>query len=194
MLLIISRYFILYILYSFLGWLLEIIDILIEEKKIVNRGFLIGPYCPIYGIGSLLLIILLSKYKNVVLIFILSIIICGIVEYLISYLLEKIFKTRWWDYSNKKYNINGRVCLKNLIGFGLFGLLLIIYINPYFLNIINILSKKTIIFIALIIFVIFIVDCIISFKIIKKFKNKSKNLKKDKTEIVKKFVQKEINK
>ena len=115
-------YFLLFIIYSIIGWILEIIFAFINLKKFVNRGFLIGPYCPIYGAGCLLLTILLSKYaEDTIVLFALSIIICSILEYLTSWIMEKIFKLRWWDYSDMKFNINGRICLETMIPFGIIG-------------------------------------------------------------------------
>ena len=102
-------YFLLFIIYSFMGWLMEIIDNIIVKHKIVNRGFLLGPYCPIYGFGCLSLIFFLSNYKSdPIILFFMAIVICSILEYSTSYIMEKLFKLRWWDYTDKKFNINGR--------------------------------------------------------------------------------------
>ena len=83
--------FLLFLTYSFLGWVMEMIVTVIEDKEVVNRGFLVGPYCPIYGVCTIAMILLLNKVTNPILLFILSIIICSIGEYLTSYILEKIF-------------------------------------------------------------------------------------------------------
>ena len=134
----ISLYFILFLIYSFLGWLMEVINSLIKEKKFVNRGFLLGPYCPIYGYSSIIMIFYLDKYKEDILtVFLLAVVVCSIVEYLVSLIMEKLFNARWWDYSNRKFNINGRVCLTNAFLFGLLGVLLVYVINPFLLEIIN---------------------------------------------------------
>ena len=128
--------YILFWLYSFLGWLMETTLVSLQSKKFINRGFFMGPYCPIYGTGGVLLLVL-SPYKDSpFLVFILSIVICSIIEYLTSYILEMIYKVRWWDYSNRMFNLNGRVCLFNSICFGLLGMLMVSYLNPVFLNII----------------------------------------------------------
>ena len=103
-------YFLLFIIYSFMGWLMEIIDNIIVKHKIVNRGFLLGPYCPIYGFGCLSLIFFLSNYKSdPIILFFMAIVICSILEYSTSYIMEKLFKLRWWYYIDKKFNINGRI-------------------------------------------------------------------------------------
>lgn len=114
----IEIYYLLFFIYSVIGWIIEVTNIFITKKKFINRGFLIGPYCPIYGFGGILMTILLEKYyENIILTFIFSIFICAMLEYFTSYLLEKIFNARWWNYSNRKFNINGRICFGNLIIF-----------------------------------------------------------------------------
>ena len=127
--------FLLFITYSFLGWVVESIYCSYKEKKIINRGFLIGPYCPIYGFASVLILLFLSDYSNdLFVLFNISILLAGIVEYATSYYLEKIFKLSLWDYSNNKFNINGRICLKNLIYFGFLSIMLVRYVNPFIYN------------------------------------------------------------
>ena len=99
--------FILFIIYSFIGWLMEVTNCLWEKHRFINRGFLIGPICPIYGVGSVLLITLLTRYSdNLLRLFLHAIIICSLLEYFTSFIMEKIFHARWWDYSKKKYNLN----------------------------------------------------------------------------------------
>ncbi len=185
--------FILFIIYSILGFLVEVLDTLYTEKKLVNRGFLIGPYCPIYGIGALLVSFLLKNYtNNPLVLLILSIFICAIVEYFVSYLLEKVFNTRWWDYSHKKYNINGRICIENLIPFGIGCLLVIYLLNPFFTKLIDKIPNYILIIISSILFIIFIIDIIVSLGIIWRFRNFNKRIKKDNTEQVSEYVKNEI--
>ena len=180
----IKNYFSLFLVYSFLGWLMEVLLALIKEKKIINRGFLIGPYCPIYGVGCLLLTTLLNNYKNnIISLFILSIIICSILEYLTSYIMEKLFKARWWDYNKYKFNINGRICAETMIPFGILGVMVVHYINPFLTKIIN---TNTIIFTIL--SVTFIVDICTSFTIISSLKKTMNTVKKDNTEEITKRV------
>ena len=126
--------YLLFWLYAFLGWLMESILVSLQSKKIINRGFLLGPYCPIYGVGGVLLLSLKSYQSDPLVVFILSIVICSIVEYFTSYLLELIYKVRWWDYSKRFLNLNGRVCLLNSIGFGLLGMLLVCFLNPFLIG------------------------------------------------------------
>ena len=90
---IVCKYFLLFLFYSFLGWVLEMVVCSIADKKVVNRGFLIGPYCPIYGSGCLLIISLLHKYQDdPFTLFIMAIIVCSLLEYFTSYIMEKLFK------------------------------------------------------------------------------------------------------
>lgn len=160
-------YFLLFIIYAISGWCLEVTVKLIESKKFVNRGFLIGPYCPIYGYGALSITFLLKKHTDDPLtLFIMAILICGILEYLTSYLMEKIFKARWWDYSQTKFNINGRVCLDTIIIFGLLGLFIIYISNPFLLGKIELLPQKWLNILFYSALVIYIVDNIISLFVI----------------------------
>ena len=165
--------FLLFIIYSFLGWLMEMIVTLINDKELVNRGFLIGPYCPIYGTCSIAMILLLSKVNNPVLLFILSILICSVGEYITSYLMERIFKARWWDYSNKKFNLNGRICLQNCLAFGILGFIVVKYINVIITKQLLMLSNTNLNILFFSIIVIFISDLIISFNVICKIKDMS---------------------
>lgn len=160
-------YFLLFIIYAIFGWCLEVVGKLIESKKFVNRGFLIGPYCPIYGCGAILITILLKKYTDDPLtLFIMVILVCGILEYLTSYLMEKIFKARWWDYSKKKFNINGRVCLDTIVIFGVLGLFIMYVSNPFLLSEIEELSPMWLNIIFYSALVIYITDNIISLFVI----------------------------
>ena len=136
---------------------MEVTCKLIQYKRFINRGFLIGPYCPIYGYGALLITIVLRKYTNdPIVLFIMAIVVCGTLEYLTSYFMEKIYKARWWDYSKRKFNINGRICLETIIPFGLLGCFIIYISNPFFINLINKMNKNTINIIAIVLLVIFI--------------------------------------
>ena len=184
-----SMYFILYMIYSFIGWIIDVIDIRVETKKWVNRGFLIGPYCPIYGWAAIFMTILLKKYHNdPIVLFFMSMVICATVEYLTSLVMEKIFKTRWWDYSNKRFNINGRICLETMIPFGLLGVLLAYVLNPFFIGILSKLPSNITNIIAIILLVIFLVDNIISYSIITKINISASKLKVDNTEEITKKI------
>ena len=174
----------LFFIYSIAGWIMESVNISIRNKKITNRGFLVGPYCPIYGWGVVLITILLQKYhEDIVATFFLSILICGTLEYATSYFMEKIFKARWWDYSTRKFNINGRICLETLIPFGIAGTAITMWINPFLLKYINMIPVEIMQIILGVISILFIVDIIVSLKIILNLKEMSREFKDNTDEI-----------
>ena len=173
-------YFLLFLTYSIAGWCMEVIGKLIEKKKFVNRGFLIGPYCPIYGYGAILITFLLKKYTDdPIILFFMAIIICGTLEYLTSYFMEKIFKARWWDYSQKKFNINGRVCLNTIVPFGLLGLFIMYISNPFFISKIQQLPEMWLNILFWTLLVIYILDNIVSGIVIRYVKKTEKIIGKD---------------
>ncbi len=189
MILTLSTYGLLFFFYSFLGWLMESLKGFVETKKFVNRGVLIGPICPIYGVGAIVMVLLLRKYANdYITLFVLAFVICSLLEYFTSYILEKIFKLRWWDYSDRKYNIEGRICLTNLIAFGILAVLMIVFIHPVIINFIHTFSNHIVIISFIILFVLFLTDIVASFQIILGIVDVAMNVKKDSTEEVTKKV------
>ena len=186
-------YFMLFFIYAILGWIIETTLVSIEKRKFVNRGFLIGPYCPIYGFGGLAITILLKNYtKDPIVLFLMAVIICGTLEYFTSYIMEKIFKARWWDYSAKKYNINGRICLETVVPFGILGCLVMYVLNPITFKYLNMLSNSMLNIISAICFTIFITDHIVSYNVISSFTKTVKTINvgkiKDNTEEITKKV------
>ena len=177
MLEIVEKYLLLFFIYSFLGWLMEVIIGLVTTKKFVNRGFLIGPYCPVYGVGVCLLTFFLNKYADdIAILFFMSILICGSLEYFTSYIMEKVFKARWWDYHNRKFNINGRICLETLVPFGIIGVVLIKFVNSFFLQLLNFAPLK---WILLALVIIFVIDFGFSLKTILKFRKETTNVERE---------------
>ena len=177
-----------------MGWFLEVSCKFIEEKKFVNRGFLLGPICPIYGYSMVLLVLLIGTGdKDILSIFLKSILVCSVLEYFTSYFMEKIFKARWWDYSDKRFNINGRICLETMLPFGIMGTLALYFIQPKFRYLVSLLSFKLKVIIAITLLVIYILDNIISFKVMKKIKIQIKKQKEDNTKVIKKKVTEWIN-
>lgn len=186
-----ANVFILFIIYSFIGWLIEVVYTYLHYHKLSNRGFLIGPICPIYGIGGLLLIVLLSKYINdPITIFLMSIVLFAILEYLVSFLMEKIFHARWWNYSDRKFNINGRVCLETIIPFGILGLITMYFIHPFFVGVLQALPSLMIFAIATSFAAVFFADLITSLVIITKYKITVKKIKHDSTDEITRQVRK----
>ncbi len=133
---LIAEFIIQFFLYSFAGWCMEVILKYRQFHRFINRGFLIGPYCPIYGSGAVVISVLVGGtvgidggYGET---FLASFVICGLLEYFVSWYMEKLFHARWWDYSQKPMNLNGRIWIGNLILFGLGGIFIVKWMNPPF--------------------------------------------------------------
>lgn len=121
-----------FMVYSVAGWLCEDVYVGIGKKKLVNRGFLYGPYCPIYGFGALIVLYpLMMLGDHPLLVFLGGMILTSTLEYFTSWIMEKLFHERWWDYSTYKFNLNGRVCLLNSVLFGLMSLVVVFLIQPH---------------------------------------------------------------
>lgn len=117
--------------YSFIGWFIETVYCSVPARKFVYRGFLMGPVCPIYGFGALSVLLMLSPFSNKpILVFFLGLVITSTLEYVVSVLLEKLFKKSWWDYSARKFNLNGRICLLTSMEWGALSVVLVYAIHP----------------------------------------------------------------
>ena len=139
----------------------------------------------------MLVSILLAKYMDSPLVmFGMSIIIFSILEYFTSYILEKIFKTRWWDYSKRKYNINGSICLETMIPFGILGMFVMYFVNPILVKFVASIPTNLLNVISIIILIIFITYNIVSFDIVTKFVEDGKASLKDETVEIKNFAKK----
>ena len=157
----------LFFFYSFIGWLVEVLEGIINNRGFINRGFLVGPICPIYGISCISMLLLLNRYENdYVILFILGMVICTLIEYMTSLILEKIFNTRWWDYSDHKINLNGRVCLETMILFGISGILLMKGFKPFTNYILGIIPSNIKLIISIVLTVILLIDLFFSIKVI----------------------------
>lgn len=158
------------ILYSFAGWVLESVSKTIAQRKFVNSGFLKGPFCPIYGFGAIIMLTCLSFLKeNLVLLFIAAFFVLSIWEYCVGLFLEKVFKTKYWDYSSLKFNIHGRVALKNSIYWGVLGVIFICLIHPFVEKYVLLIPKDILLYSNIIIGIAMIVDVIISSINVSKF-------------------------
>lgn len=189
--------FIIFFVYAFIGYVSEVINISILEKRLVlSRGFLIGPYIPIFGVGGIFMTLFLNRYSNdIFVLFITSMCSCLIIEYLCSLFLEKLFNLRWWDYSNMKFNLDGRICLENGILFGIAGVLVIKILYPFLSYILHSIPNNIVIIIGLILAIIFLIDIIISYSITFRLKKTLDNYsRKDATEDIKKLIRVELKK
>ena len=151
-----------FIIYSFLGWCLESVYKTIIFKKPTNSGFLYGPFCPMYGIGAVMMIVLSKLSDNIIIIFLLSFVLFSVWEYIVAVILEKCFKTKYWDYSELKFNIKGRICLKNSFYWGLLGVILIYAIQPIVERLTNLISEQILLYISILLCIIISLDTIIT--------------------------------
>lgn len=152
-----------FIIYSFLGWILESIVRSVCEKKLINTGFLYGPFCPIYGCGAIIMLVFLKYFESSwILLFITSIIFLTFWEYIVGVFLEKTFKTKYWDYSNQKFNFQGRICLTNSLCWGVLGVVFIKYIHPFVSNLLQAVGSVNLVIAVYICTILFLADTIIS--------------------------------
>lgn len=150
---------------SFVGWCWEVSIHLVEDGVFVNRGVLHGPWLPIYGVGSLLVLILLKRFREKpVLQFTLTVVVCGIVEYGTAWVLETKYGQKWWDYSGYFMNIDGRICAEGLLVFGLGGLAIVYLIAPLLDNLLKKVNRKALLLAAIMLISLFSFDQIYSVK------------------------------
>lgn len=128
----VCEYFLWFLLYSVAGWIMETVLYAVRRKEAVKRGFLFGPLCPIYGVGMILCMLLFyNRIQNIFLLFLAGGLTCTVLEYITHFVLEKLFHSTWWDYSFKKFNIKGRVCLQNSLLFGVGVVLIVRVFQPW---------------------------------------------------------------
>lgn len=177
-----------FIIYSFLGWVMESIVRSICEKKLINTGFLKGPFCPIYGIGATIMFLFLEGFSSKpIWLFFIAIIILTAWEYVVGVFLEKAFHTKYWDYSDHKFNFQGRICLTNSIYWGILGVLFVKYIHPFIQQILAKIDTNLTNYIMAILFIIFLVDTIVSIIHVKNIKATLENIEKINKEIKEKL-------
>ena len=151
---------------SLTGWLWEVCFHLSTDGQFVNRGFLYGPWLPIYGFGSVMILTLLHKLRNKPLQeFVAIIMLCGCIEYCVSWFLEQVYGgIKWWDYSDYFLNLNGRICAEGLLAFGFGGMLIVYFFAPLFDKLFQRIPKKILISVCLVLIFIFCTDVISSFR------------------------------
>lgn len=137
------KYLLIFFAGSFAGYIYEVIFYLLFDHELVNRGFLYGPYLPVYGFGAVILVLLLKKFKkNPLVVFLFAMFVTGVVEYFTGYLMWQIYHKMWWDYTGLFLNIDGYVCLRSVLTFGIGGILLIYLIEPLICKFISNIKKK----------------------------------------------------
>jgi uncharacterized membrane protein len=166
-------YYFYFVLYAFIGWLYEVILWAYRYHKFVNRGFLHGPYLPVYGFGALILLLCLHKFMHKkhklfklditpILVFILIFIITSLVEYLAHYILSTYFNIILWDYSKQFLNINGRICFNASLNFAIIGTICLYLFQPLFEKLISKTNPKVKNIIFIILASIMLIDLILT--------------------------------
>lgn len=164
-----------FFVYSFFGWCFECLVMSYEEKKVVNRGFIKGPLCTIYGVGALSMYFLLQPISNnKFMVFLVGALLATILEIVVALLMTKLFGYFWWNYNNKKFNFKGVICLESSVCWGVMTLLVFILFQPTVEYIVNSYYYMTGKLVACIILVAYCVDFYISFH--KAFDDKEKRL------------------
>ena len=176
----------LFFIYSIAGWVTEVFLKFLEYKRFINRGFLIGPYCPIYGAGAVLITVggkLLSPVDRTwAMSFLIAFVLCGLLEYLTSYILEKYFHARWWDYTERPMNLHGRVWIGNLILFGIGGVFILEEFNPRLLALAHRLEPRLFAAILTAVSILFVADAVMSYFIMNLLKQGVEKSRADKSE------------
>lgn len=165
--------------YAFIGWCAEVAYAGLNKGEFVNRGFLNGPYCPIYGLGMLIVILVLTPIKDsLVLLFAGSCLLTTILEYITGWILEKAFGNKWWDYSNIPFNLQGYVCLKFSVIWGLGGMFIMKIIHPIIYRLITWIPKEVGIVLLIVMLVVFIADICVTVNTVLKFNQELKTFEK----------------
>lgn len=158
----IATWFLIFIIYPFAGWCMEVLISLVLRKKLINRGFLVGPICPIYGVGALLLSAVLDANEPPLVIFCVAFVGSAVLEYLASFVMERLFRVRWWDYTERPFNLNGRICLESILSFGIIGVLMLKLITPALIGLFQSLPPTILILSASIVFFTVLCDIALS--------------------------------
>ena len=185
-----AEWFAYFLIYSFVGWVWEVIWCSAAAKKWQDRGFLQGPICPIYGCGALIFLYIdqtfhFPWYGT----FLMIMAVCTVLEYLTSYLMEKIFHMRWWDYTdNTRFSLNGRVSLETSLGFGAGGMIVIYLAHPVISKFVGGIPMTILQPAAIVLLVFYLLDSILSWVAALKVRGNLKGGKIDLTAEIKKYT------
>lgn len=152
-----------FFVYGFLGWCVEVSYATTKEREFVNRGFLNGPICPIYGLGVAIVVELLMKYRsNLLLLYVASVILVSALEWVTGFLLEKIFHNKWWDYSAMPLNLNGYICVPFSLVWGVACVLIVDFIHPLIHKVISWVPLILGVVILIVFVIVILTDCIVT--------------------------------
>ncbi len=166
---VIINYVFMFFVFSAIGWAIECTYRSLGEKKIINSGFLYGPMCPIYGTGCLvfeLILVPLSQpiEKRLIPVLLLGMVLADIVEYATSYIMEKLFNARWWDYSNNFLNLHGRICFKHTCYWAIFAFVYVYLIAPVYQYALSFIPQNVRTIAVLVILAVLAVDLTLTVK------------------------------
>lgn len=185
--------FLFFIIYAMAGWVIEVIFHIFTLKKFINRGFLFGPICPIYGCGAVLMVLLLTPLKeNILYLFLGGTILATVLEYITGYILEMVFNTRWWDYSEERFNIKGYVSLRFSLAWGLASIILMKTIHPPIEVFVNSIPNNLFAPLYNLLLVAFVVDLTLTINSLLEFRKMLKELVVIRQKLDEKIKTKEI--
>ena len=151
------------LIYSCLGWCCEVAFAALKTGKFVNRGFLNGPVCPIYGFGVLSVVLVLEPVKdNLLLLFFGSMVFTSLLEFIAGFAMERIFHDKWWDYSNNPFNIKGYICLEFSIIWGIACVLVVDIIHPIIMKLVNALPHTLGLWLMGALYVLLVTDAVLT--------------------------------
>lgn len=189
----VNQAILLFFIYSVLGWLWETVYCSLKDKKFDYRGFLTGPYCPIYGFGVVSVLYFVEPYQNnIVLLYVYSAVLVTVLEYLTSYVLEKAFHATWWDYHDVPLNINGRIAIPISLFWGLACVFVVKIVQPEVMLFVDLLERHFGLILPIIIIVVMVSDLIYTVVNMVAFRQAmvtwSKEIDKAKAEISQQFT------
>lgn len=189
---LVSMFIVIFFLFSVAGWCMEVTLKFIQYHRFINRGFLIGPYCPIYGWGAVAVTLivggLLARRGTVGETFLAGMVVCGALEYFTSWYMEKLFHARWWDYSTKPMNLHGRIWIGNLLLFGAASVVIVKGIVPFLLRALGKIPALTVEIMAGCIVVLMLLDNIVSHYLMNVVKQQIDTQEGDSTEEISRKV------
>lgn len=158
-------YIMMFMIFSAVGWLMEVSLKYIQFHRFINRGFLIGPVCPIYGTGAVLVTVVvnfLSKSDGYFVTFLISFFFCSALEYFVSWYMEKMFHARWWDYSDRPMNLEGRIWIGNCFLFGIGGMIIVKLVVPALFHLFSCIPQRLLHTLCIVFCALMIVDYVCS--------------------------------
>ncbi|MEF9945858.1 MAG: putative ABC transporter permease [Lachnospiraceae bacterium] len=152
-----------FFVYSVLGWMIESLYMSICNRKLTNRGFVKGPFCPIYGVGALTVFFLLQPYSNHgVVLFVLGSFLATFLEFITAAIMNRFFGEIWWDYTDKPFNFRGVVCLESSIAWGFYTIFLFMFLQNFVMKIVNVIPVLAGRFVGSLILIVFVGDFLIT--------------------------------